>query len=58
MLKIIAASAAYKAGISHVSFCGPFEISELGESIDNDTKDDVQTDGRDEDEERQMKYNK
>ena len=51
MFKIVAASAAYEACVSHISFCCPFEISELGECVDNDTEDDVQTDSGDEDEE-------
>ena len=37
----------HKYAIKHTYF----EVSQLGEGVDDDTEDDVETDGRDEDEE-------
>ena len=54
MLKVVAAPATDEACIAHVPFSHPFPVSQLGEGVDDDTKDDVETDGGDEDEEGEM----
>ena len=54
MLKIIAASSADETRVAHVPLSHPLPVSELGECIDDDAEDDVETNGGDEDEEGQM----
>ena len=51
MLKIIAASSANETRVTHVPLSHPLPVSELGESVDDDAEDDVESDGCDEDEE-------
>ena len=54
MLEVVAAPPTDEARIAHVSFSHPLPVSQLGERVDDDTEDDVQTDGGDEDEEGEM----
>ena len=54
MLEVVAAPPTDEARIAHVSFGHPLPVSQLGECVDDDTKDDVETDGGDEDEEGEM----
>ena len=54
MLEVVAAPPTDEARIAHVSFSHPLPVSQLRERVDDDTEDDVQTDGGDEDEEGEM----
>ena len=54
MLEVVAAPPADEARIAHVPFSHPLPVSQLGERVDDDTEDDVQTDGSDEDKEGEM----
>ena len=51
MFKVITIPRTNEAGIPHVTLGCPLEVSQLAEGVHDDTKDDVEADGGDEDEE-------